>query len=103
MASLIGELLDGGFPQGDPLTVVGRGLGAYAMEPWLDGGRLAWRAAAATSGDLHALRPAAAPVSGNRALRLPARTLGLAASRALAVGRAHSVRHAAALGFHTRE
>src|SRR6266478_6191011 len=57
MAFLIRELLDGGFLHGDTLTVVGRGLGAYAMEPWLDGGRLAWRAAPATSGDLHVLRP----------------------------------------------
>src|ERR1700688_3856431 len=50
MAFLIRELLDGGFLHGDTMTVTGRGLAAYATEPWLDGGRLAWRAAPASSG-----------------------------------------------------
>ena len=49
MAFLIRELLRGGFLHGDTMTVMGRGLGAYAMEPWLDDGRLAWREAPATS------------------------------------------------------
>src|SRR6202163_4245912 len=47
MAFLIRELLDGGFLHGDTTTVTGRGLGAYATEPLLAGGRFALRAAPA--------------------------------------------------------
>src|SRR5260370_35994192 len=63
MAFLIRELLDGGFLHGDTLTVVGRGLGAYALKPWLDGGRPALRAAPGDSGSLHACRPVAHALS----------------------------------------
>src|SRR3984893_7665829 len=56
------ELLGGGFLHGDTMTVVGPGLARYAMEPWLDDGRLAWRAAPATSGDLDVLRAGGDPL-----------------------------------------
>src|SRR3981081_262655 len=70
MAFLVRELLDGGFLHGDTLTVVGKGLGAYATEPWLDDRRLAWRAAPVSSGDLDVLRPVADPFSSHGGLRL---------------------------------
>src|ERR1700678_3476717 len=75
-AFLIRELLAGGFLQGDTMTVMGRGLNAYAQEPWLDGGRLAWRAAPASSGDLDVLRPVAEPFSEHGGLRLLSGDLG---------------------------
>src|ERR1700720_2044978 len=63
MAFLIRELLDAGLLHEDVTTVMGRGLRAYAAEPWLDAGQLAWRPAPDTSGDLDVLRPANNPFS----------------------------------------
>jgi phosphogluconate dehydratase len=103
MAFLIRELLDGGFLHGDTLTVVGRGLGAYAMEPWLDGGRLAWRAAPATSGDLHVLRPVADPFSSHGGLRLLTGNLGRAVIKTSAMTHDHHVVEAPALVFNDQE
>ena len=45
MGFLIRELLSAGLLHGDVSTVAGDGLAAYTEEPWLDDGRLAWRAA----------------------------------------------------------
>ena len=78
MAFLIRELLGGGFLHGDTMTVVGRGLAGYAREPWLDDGRLAWRAAPAASGDLDVLRPVAEPFSSHGGLQLLTGNLGRA-------------------------
>src|SRR6266851_3873044 len=91
MAFLIRELLDAGFLHGDTLTVVGRGLRAYAMEPWLDGGRLAWRPAPASSGDLHVLRPVADPFSSHGGLRLLTGNLGRAVIKTSAMTHEHHV------------
>src|SRR6266478_6654832 len=103
MAVLIRELLDGGFLHGDTLTVVGKGLRAYAMEPWLDGGRLAWRAAPATSGDLHVLRPVADPFSSHGGLRLLTGNLGRAVIKTSAMTHDHHVVEAPALVFNDQE
>jgi phosphogluconate dehydratase len=103
MAFLIRELLGGGFLHGDTLTVVGKGLGAYATEPWLDDGRLAWRAAPASSGDLHVLRPAAEPFSSHGGLRLLTGNLGRAVIKTSAVKHEHHVVEAPALVFNDQE
>lgn len=42
-AWVIAELLDAGLLHEDVETVQGRGLAAYAKEPWLDADQLAWR------------------------------------------------------------
>ena len=70
MAFLIRELLDAGLLHDAVNTVMGRGLRAYAAEPWLDAGALAWRPAPAASGDLDVLRPASNPFSHHGGLRL---------------------------------
>jgi phosphogluconate dehydratase len=103
MAFLIRELLDGGFLQGDTLTVMGRGLAAYAAEPWLDGPRLAWRAAPASSGDLDVLRPVAEPFSSHGGLRLLSGNLGRAVIKTSAVKHEHHVVEAPALVFNDQE
>jgi phosphogluconate dehydratase len=103
MAFLIRELLDGGFLHGDTLTVMGRGLGAYAMEPWLDGGRLVWRAAPESSGDLDVLRPAADPFSRHGGLRLLTGNLGRAVIKTSAMKHEHHVVEAPALVFNDQE
>jgi phosphogluconate dehydratase len=103
MAFLIRELVDAGFLHGDVQTVVGRGLGAYATEPWLDGGRLAWRAAPASSGDLDVLRPVAEPFSNHGGLRLLTGNLGRAVIKTSAMTHEHHVVEAPALVFNDQE
>jgi phosphogluconate dehydratase len=45
MGFVIRELLAAGLLHEDVDTIVGRGLSAYANEPWLDNGTLKWRPA----------------------------------------------------------
>ncbi len=103
MGFLIRELLDGGYLHGDVLTVMGRGLDSYAMEPWLDGGRVAWRPAPASSGDLEVLRPAADPFSTHGGLRLLTGNLGRAVIKTSAVKHEHHVVEAPALVFNDQD
>jgi phosphogluconate dehydratase len=103
MGFLIRELLDGGFLHGDVLTVMGRGLQAYAREPWLDGERVAWRAAPDTSGDLDVLRPVADPFSSHGGLRLLSGNLGRAVIKTSAVKHEHHVVEAPALVFNDQD
>ncbi|HEX8373806.1 MAG TPA: phosphogluconate dehydratase, partial [Geminicoccaceae bacterium] len=69
---LIRELLDAGLLHEDVRTAAGgeAGLRAYAAEPWLDEGRLAWRDPPATSLDPAILRPASEPFLANGGLKL---------------------------------
>jgi phosphogluconate dehydratase len=103
MAFLIRELLGGGFLHGDTMTVVGRGLAGYALEPWLDDGRLAWRAAPAASGDLDVLRPVAEPFSSHGGLQLLTGNLGRAMIKTSAMKHEHHVVEAPALVFNDQD
>jgi phosphogluconate dehydratase len=103
MAFLIRELIDGGFLQSDVMTVMGRGLGAYAMEPWLDGAQVAWRAAPAVSGDLDVLRPVTDPFSTHGGLRLLTGNLGRAVIKTSAMKHEHHVVEAPAMVFNDQE
>jgi phosphogluconate dehydratase len=100
---LIRELLDAGLLQGDTDTVMGRGLRAYAAEPWLDEGHLAWRPAPASSGDLDVLRPAKNPFSHHGGLRLLTGNLGRAVIKTSAMKAEHHVVEAPALVFDDQE
>src|ERR1700692_3998733 len=103
MAFLIRELLDGGFLHGDTMTVTGRGLAAYATEPWLAGGRWEGRAAPASSGDLDVLRPVADPFSSHGGLQLLTGNLGRAVIKTSAMKHEHHVVEAPALVFDDQE
>jgi phosphogluconate dehydratase len=103
MAFLIRELLDEGFLHGDTLTVMGKGLRAYASEPWLDQNALAWRAAPASSGDRDVLRPVDDPFSTHGGLRLLTGNLGRAVIKTSAVKHEHHVVEAPALVFNDQE
>jgi phosphogluconate dehydratase len=103
MAFLIRELLDAGLLHGDTLTVMGGGLRAYASEPWLDEGRLSWRPAPATSGDLDVLRPANNPFSHHGGLRLLTGNLGRAVIKTSAMKAEHHVVEAPAVVFDDQE
>ncbi len=103
MAFLIRELLVGGLLQDDVSTVMGQGLQAYALEPWLDAGRLAWRAAPESSGDLDVLRPVTNPFSHHGGLRLLTGNLGRAVVKTSAMKAEHHVVEAPALVFDDQE
>ena len=103
MAFLIRELLAAGFLHGDTMTAVGRGLCGYANEPWLDGGVLAWRAAAESSGDPDVLRPVSDPFSSHGGLRLLTGNLGRAVVKTSAMKHEHHVVEAPALVFDDQE
>jgi phosphogluconate dehydratase len=103
MAFLIRELLDGGFLHGDTMTAVGAGLKAYAQEPWLDGGRLAWRLAPESSGDRDVLRPVSDPFSSHGGLRLLTGNMGRAVIKTSAMKHEHHIVEARALVFDDQE
>jgi phosphogluconate dehydratase len=103
MAFLIRELLDAGLLHGDTVTVMGRGLEAYSVEPWLEDGRLSWRAAPRTSGDLDVLRPAENPFSAHGGLKLLTGNLGRAVIKTSAMKAEHHVVEAPAVVFDDQE
>jgi phosphogluconate dehydratase len=103
MAFLIRELLDAGLLHEDVETVMGRGLRAYAAEPWLAEGALAWRPAPADSGDLDVLRPAANPFSTHGGLQLLAGNLGRAVIKTSAMPVDHLIIEAPAIVFDDQE
>jgi phosphogluconate dehydratase len=99
MGFLIRELLDAGLLHEGVETMLGHGLRAWTREPWLDGGRLAWRDVPAASADLDVLRPASQPFSADGGLRLLQGNLGRAVVKVSAVKPAHRVVRAPAVVF----
>jgi phosphogluconate dehydratase len=99
IAFLVRELLDAGLLHRDVGTIMGAGLDAYAREPWLDDGRLAWREAPATTGNDNILRPAAAPFSTTGGLKLLRGNLGRSVIKVSAVKPEHRVIEAPAIVF----
>ena len=100
---LIRELLDAGLLHDDVRTVAGDGLRHYAEEPFLDGERLVWRPAPASSGDADVLRAAAAPFSIDGGLRLLRGNLGRAVIKVSAVAETHRAVTAPAVVFDSQE
>lgn len=103
MGLLIRELLQGGLLQNDVQTVVGHGLEAYSEEPWIDQGKLKWRAAANSSGDTQIIRPLLDPFSDSGGLKLLEGNLGRAMIKTSAVKPEHLRVQAPALVFDHQE
>ena len=99
MGFLIRELLDAGFLHEDVATVVGHGLRAYASEPWLGDGALAWRAAPEHTGDPEVLRSASDPFSSHGGLKLLTGNLGRSVIKTSAMRAEHHVVEAPAIVF----
>jgi phosphogluconate dehydratase len=99
MGFLIGELIDAGLVHADVTTVAGEGLARYREEPFLDGGKLAWRRTPQQSGDASVLRPAAEPFSADGGLKLLQGNLGRAVIKVSAVKPEHRVVEAPAIVF----
>jgi phosphogluconate dehydratase len=100
MGFLIGQLLDAGLVHPDVITVAGEGgLARYREEPFLDDGRLAWRAAPEQSRDAAVLRPAREPFAADGGLKLLSGNLGRAVIKTSAVKAEHRVVEASAIVF----
>ena len=103
MAFLIRELLDAGLLHEDKATVAGGSLRAYAKEPYLLDGALAWREAPAASLDEDILRPVSNPFDPEGGLRLLTGDLGRSVIKVSAVAPANRAVEAPALVFHSQE
>jgi phosphogluconate dehydratase len=97
MGFIIRELLSVGLLHDEVLTIMGRGLHRYTVEPWLDKNVLAWRELPAASGDEDVLRPVTRPFSPDGGLRLLQGNLGRAVIKVSAVKPQHRVVSAPAI------
>lgn len=100
---LIGSLLQAGLLHPDAKTVIGHGLESYAQEPYLDAGKLSFRAAPSESLDETVLRPAAHPFSEDGGLKVLDGNLGRAVIKISAVAPEHRKVRAPARIFHAQE
>jgi phosphogluconate dehydratase len=101
---VIRELLAGGLLHPDVVTAWPGGLADYAAAPLLGGdGALAWRPAAAVSGDAAVLRPLAEPFSADGGLRVLTGNLGRAVIKVSAVKPEQRVIEAPAVVFDSQE
>lgn len=97
---MIRTLLDAGLLHEDVNTVVGHGLKRYLREPYLEGGKLAWRDGTPQSLDEGILRPAAEPFSPEGGLRVLEGNLGRGVTKISAVAPEHRIVEAPARVFH---
>ncbi|MBW8902280.1 MAG: dihydroxy-acid dehydratase, partial [Massilia sp.] len=100
---VIRELLDAGLVHDDVTTVMGKGLRAHCKEPFLDGDKLVFRDAAASSGDENVLRGVAAPFAKDGGMILVSGNLGRAVMKISAVKEQHRIVEAPALTFNSQE
>lgn len=84
-AWLIRELLGAGLLHEEVPTVAGFGLAAYAKEPWLEQGRLAWRALPAESVNPQIVRTIDQPFADEGGIRLLSGNLGRAMIKTSAI------------------
>ncbi|MFZ3328957.1 MAG: phosphogluconate dehydratase [Methylocella sp.] len=100
---LIHSLLGAGLLHPGAKTVAGCTLEFYAQEPYLDGGKLAFRAAPSASLDESVLRPAANPFSRDGGLKVLDGNLGRAVIKISAVAPERRKVRARARIFHAQE
>lgn len=100
---LIGSLLRAGLLHEDARTIAGHTLSSYAKEPFLDGGRLAFREAPAASRDETVLRPVEKPFSPDGGLKVLDGNLGRAVIKTSAVAPGDRKVRAKARIFHAQE
>ncbi len=99
---VIRELLGAGLIHGDIMTIMAGGMDDYAVEPWLDGETLGYRAIG-ESGDETVLRPAANPFQTDGGMRLVEGNLGRACFKTSAVDEERWTIEAPARVFHTQK
>jgi len=101
MGFLVRQLLGAGLMDGGAQGVAGP-ISGYDREPFLDQGKVVWRAAPEKSGDVEILRPASDPFSEDGGLRLMSGPLGRGVSKVSAVKPANRVLEAPAIVFETQ-
>lgn len=102
MGFLIKELLKAGLLQGEARAVMGT-IASYQQEPSLEEGKLFWRDAPVTSGDLDVLRPVGAPFSSDGGLRLLEGPLGRSVCKVSAVRPENRLVEAPAIVFESQD
>ncbi|MES2019326.1 MAG: phosphogluconate dehydratase [Pseudomonadota bacterium] len=100
---VIRELLDAGLLHDDVTTILGKGLRAHCMEPFIDGDTAFWKALPAASGDEAVLRPASNPFARDGGMILVKGNLGRAVMKISAVKEEHRIVEAPALTFNSQE
>ncbi|NKW78185.1 phosphogluconate dehydratase [Rhodobacteraceae bacterium R_SAG7] len=100
---MIGELLENGYLHPDTKTVTGEGLGAYLMEPFLDGGALTWRKGTTESLNDKIVRPASDPFQKTGGLARLTGNLGTGVMKISAVAEEHRVVEAPVRVFHDQD
>ncbi len=103
MGFLVRELIAAGLLHADIACVSGGDLHDYAREPYLDDGKLAWRAAPTQSLDPDVLRPVADPFEADGGLKRLQGNLGRSVIKSSAVKREHRVVEAPALIFESQD
>ncbi|MCK0166475.1 phosphogluconate dehydratase [Jannaschia sp. S6380] len=100
---MIGRLLDAGLLHEDVTTVAGKGLSAYASEPKLDGGRIAWAPGPTESQNDKILKPPHDAFDHHGGLKQVRGNLGLGVMKISAVKEEFHVIEAPARVFHTQQ
>ncbi len=100
---MIGQLLDAGFLHPDTKTVAGEGLGAYLMEPFLEGGALTWRKGTSETLNDKIVRPASDPFQKTGGLARLTGNLGTGVMKISAVAEEHRVVEAPVRVFHDQD
>ena len=103
LAFIIRELIDAGVMHGDVKTVMGKGLSAFAAEPFLDNETVGWRPIAEASGNEEILRPADNPFSEMGGLALLKGNIGRACIKVSAVKPENRVVKAPAIVFSSQQ
>ncbi len=96
---MIRELLDEGMLHEDVLTILGRGLRRFCVEPTMSNAQLDWKDVQGTSLDTNILRPAADPFDAEGGLRVVEGNLGRAIVKVSAMSEEHYRIRAPALVF----
>jgi phosphogluconate dehydratase len=100
---LIGELLRGGFLHPDTKTIAGVGLHHYTQEPFMDDGKLVWRAGTSVSLNAKIISTLEAPFQETGGLKRLSGSLGTGVMKISAVAPEHRVIEAPARVFHGQD
>jgi phosphogluconate dehydratase len=100
---LIGELLRGGFLHPDTKTIAGVGLHHYTQEPFMDDGKLVWRAGTSVSLNAKIISTLEAPFQETGGLKRLSGSLGTGVMKISAVAPEHRIIVAPARIFHDQD
>jgi phosphogluconate dehydratase len=96
-------LLSAGILHGDVLTILGRGLDRFVVEPTLESGTLDWKPAVSESLDTEIVRPVANAFDKEGGLRLVKGNVGRAIAKVSAVSAEHHSITAKAIVFDSQD